>query len=863
MSGYRGDSRGRGGPPPRGGLPSRPGGPPQNKGDVYRTGPLDVVVNCFRVTQLPTRTYYHYDVLLPETLKNRARSIEIIDRLQTHVAPHIFQPKAIHDGRANLFSSHRLALSDGNSGSYTVGKYNIKLTLSAAQTIDCSELDAMLKGQVAASSGTDTATMLLQLLIRAAPNLMQAGDGAEVHNVRGPRAYYTHVGRRQIGGGLELWQGLFQSARASVGQLLINIDISMSAMIRSGNLLEVAMDVLGIRDQRGLQLPGDHRDFKKLKNFLKNVFVRVKPSGRKRQIRDLQAFAGEYKFNKDNGPTTVQRHFQEVYNISLKQPKAFGIITGSKERKVVYPAELCTIEAGQFYRKKVPTELTKSVVDFATKNPQERLHIINSGVGLGQQGGLAAPALEYQTSPFIQDAGMTVSAAPLVIRGNVIAPPQLAFSPNVDTENPQHGKWNFVRKKFLTPVTLKKWAVIDYVHNQPMTQNLVQQLLQCFTALGMIADAPFVSQSTGYNVKGDIMSLPGKPTFILFILRREAEETRQQIKYTCDVLLGILNQCVRETKLSNPSNQYLNNVALKINARLGGENSIPRSGTMKELKKSKFMLVGADVGHPGAGVRNQPSVTSLVWSWDLNGIKYKALTNVQPPRTEIIQDLRGMMEIAIKDNAERLKGPPDRIIFYRDGVSESEFQQVQAEEITAVQAAIDSCYRGWEKMGLVNNIPKPKLTFVVVGKRHHIRFFPQNGVGADSTGNCPAGFMADQGVKSPTTRDFYLQAHGGLKGTSRPGHYTVLHDENFSAIPAVLQELSFIFCHCYASATRSVSLPAPVYYADKVCLRAKFHYERFQGSESVISDDETFNLALWKDRFKSLHGSLIHSMYFL
>jgi hypothetical protein len=100
---------------------------------------------------------------------------------------------------------------------------------------------------------------------------------------------------------------------------------------------------------------------------------------------------------------------------------------------------------------------------------------------------------------------MTVSAAPLVIRGNVIAPPQLAFSPNVDvschilvycwavlkvmrlvlqTENPQHGKWNFVRKKFLTPVTLKKWAVIDYVHNQPMTQNLVQQLLQCFTALG-------------------------------------------------------------------------------------------------------------------------------------------------------------------------------------------------------------------------------------------------------------------------------------------------------------------------------------------------------------------------------------------
>jgi hypothetical protein len=78
-------------------------------------------------------------------------------------------------------------------------------------------------------------------------------------------------------------------------------------------------------------------------------------------------------------------------NIYFVSTKAFGIVTGSKERRVVYPAELCFIEAGQFYRKKVPTELTKSVVEFATKSPQERLHTINSGIGLGQPGGLAAP----------------------------------------------------------------------------------------------------------------------------------------------------------------------------------------------------------------------------------------------------------------------------------------------------------------------------------------------------------------------------------------------------------------------------------------------------------------------------------------
>jgi eukaryotic translation initiation factor 2C len=76
--------------------------------------------------------------------------------------------------------------------------------------------------------------------------------------------------------------------------------------------------------------------------------------------------------------------------------------------------------------------------------------------------------------------------------------------------------------------------------------------------------------------------------------------------------------------------------------------------------------------------------------------------------------------------------------------------------------------------------------------------------GADSTGNCPAGFMAERGIQSPTARDFYLQSHGGLKGSelfaavsgwycvhqrcfaaSRPAHYTVLRDDNFNAIPHV------------------------------------------------------------------------------
>ena len=72
----------------------------------------------------------------------------------------------------------------------------------------------------------------------------------------------------------------------------------------------------------------------------------------------------------------------------------------------------------------------------------------------------------------------------------------------------------------------------------------------------------------------------------------------------------------------------------------------------------------------------------------------------------------------------------------------------------------------------------PKLTVIIVGKRHHVRFFPTNPEDSDKSGNCPAGTVVDRDVTHPTEFDFYLQSHGGILGTSRPAHYNVLLDEN-------------------------------------------------------------------------------------
>ena len=77
---------------------------------------------------------------------------------------------------------------------------------------------------------------------------------------------------------------------------------------------------------------------------------------------------------------------------------------------------------------------------------------------------------------------------------------------------------------------------------------------------------------------------------------------------------------------------------------------------------------------------------------------------------------------------------------------------------------------------------RPAITIIVVGKRHHVRFFPinpQDPKQADKRSeNCKAGTIVDSDIVHPTEFDFYLQSHAGLLGTSRPAHYSVLYDES-------------------------------------------------------------------------------------
>jgi hypothetical protein len=153
---------------------------------------------------------------------------------------------------------------------------------------------------------------------------------------------------------------------------------------------------------------------------------------------------------------------------------------------------------------------------------------------------------------------------------------------------------------------------------------------------------------------------------------------------------------------------------------------------------------------------------------------------------------------------------PRNILMYRDGVSQSQYALLleksdgsyidkpegadaafgitskkggnqRAAQHGEVKAIRDAYEKVADAIGLTGTQRNPKLTFVVVGKRHNTRFFPTNDWQQVRNGNLFPGALIESGCtlpnEWPVVDNFFLQSHGVLQGTGRSAHYIVLQDD--------------------------------------------------------------------------------------
>ncbi|VAI81355.1 unnamed protein product [Triticum turgidum subsp. durum] len=191
---------------------------------------------------------------------------------------------------------------------------------------------------------------------------------------------------------------------------------------------------------------------------------------------------------------------------------------------------------------------------------------------------------------------------------------------------------------------------------------------------------------------------------------------------------------------------------------------------------------------------------------------------------------------------------PDQVIIFRDGVSESQFTDVINIELEQIIQACKFLDEKWE----------PKFTVIVAQKNHHTRFF-QTGC----PDNVPPGTVVDKEVCHPKNFDFYMCAHAGMIGTSRPTHYHVLHDEiGFTADE--LQEFVHSLSYVYQRSTTAISVVAPIMYAHLAAAQVGtfVRFEDMSDASSSQGGGHTWAGSIPVPELPRLHKNVRSSMFF-
>nr|AIY24303.1 Argonaute 2 [Laodelphax striatellus] len=736
------------------------------------------------------------------------------------------------DGRKNLYSARELPF--GMEVTDTVKVFNserqmhqeYEVTVKFASRVDMSQLSQYLSGKGHSYQTPQEALQAVDIVLRNPAALTFVGVG---------RSFFSEPEQIiDLGEGLELWYGFYQSAILGWKPFL-NVDVAHKGFPMGERLLETLCryQKCSFNDLRNLKRLDSYvqNDFEKYIKGLKVEYQIPNRTDTKRtyKVNKLMKNSVEQRFTleKDNKKVemTVGEYFQREKKCSLQFPYLPLVWIGPQNKEFYVPMEMCTIVRGQAVNRKLTPIQTAEMVKNAAKPPDERRKRIAN----------ALRRANFNNDKCVQEFGITVSDRFAQVTGRVLEPPNLEY--NKQMIKPSKGVWR--SGKFLQAVQINNWAIIncDRRTNEGSLQRFASEMITHGRTLGVMIGSqpkiiPFAHiQPNRPNWRKDfgnqLSSLRENKTEIVVVVIPDQGEIYPMVKQTAELSVGILTQCIKSKTMYKMNPATVGNILLKVNSKLNGLNH--RLGGRPKLLARPAMIMGADVTHPSPDQTNIPSVAAVSASHDANGFMYNMMWRLQPAKMEIIEDLQNIVVAQLKYFFAKTRQKPETIYFFRDGVSEGMFNQVLSAELTAIRQACRS----------LNENYKPGITFLVVQKRHHTRFFPMHDRDKEGRlGNVPAGTIVDTQITHKTETDFYLVSHASIQGTARPTKYHLLWDDN-NIDEDDLEELTYNLCHLFTRCTRSVSYPAPTYYAHLAAFRARVYLEGQQTTPNLKREMET------------------------
>ncbi|MCO5608592.1 hypothetical protein L7F22_062805 [Adiantum nelumboides] len=824
---------------------------------------IDVLCNHFMVTYGGSQDVCHYDVSITDSgsapggndgIANKNLCRTIMSKLyQVYGADQFGGKRFAYDGEKSLFTPGSLQ--------FQTQEFTVLLDETAINKPNSADDDATKRRKVASRSRE------FKVKIEYAASVKMGAIGAVLSGQRNDRAqdalrvldivlkqhlsskgylllkenyFSTQFGVGDIGEGVQTCRGYHASFRPSISGLSLNLDIATTTVIKASNVLDFVKERFQPANPSCI-------DWDKVKRVLKGVKV-VTPHTQivHRIIGFSDASSSEQKFMKkkvdDTGQMvetelTIQQYYEMQYGKILQYPGLPCIAAGRAKKPTYIPVELCEILPGQRYTKSLSSAQRQKMIDQARQPPNERRDAVQKAMDVS----------DYSSNELIKDFGVRIDKKMRNIPARLLDAPTLIFGESRQ-ETPKGGRWNLNNKSLAKAATISTWAVLSFDGRMPphAVENIAKDLCRVCNVKGMTMNAPATIYCEPRQnqrlppaervqlVMRELQSqLKAAPVFILCILpERKTSALYAPLKKLLQTKLSVITQCIAPPR--QVKDQYLTNVALKINVKVGGYNSLlalEKSVKLPKISSVPTVIFGLDVSHGPPGFSDSPSIAAVVASqeWPYFS-RYNVRMRAQSRKVEMIAGLHddksgGMIVELLKDfynSCNKLPGLNDRrpkqVIIFRDGVSESQFEQVLRDEYLAFKKA-------FKKIDTSDDY-HPKITLIVVQKRHHTRFFPPTG-----NQNVQPGTIVDAQLCHPRDYDFYLCAHAGLIGTTRPTHYHVLVDENNFTVDE-LQDLTHALCYTYARSTTAVSTVTPIAYAHLAATHARNFLDSEGGSET-------------------------------
>lgn len=324
-----------------------------------------------------------------------------------------------------------------------------------------------------------------------------------------------------------------------------------------------------------------------------------------------------------------------------------------------------------------------------------------------------------------------------------------------------------------------------------MAPLLLSPSLICSVELDNDHTSNYVSQLENV-VRGD-------PNMIMCVVSNNNADRYAAIKKKLSIERSIPSQVMTERVVAPKNPRGLLSVATKViiqmNTKLGNapwKVKIPLAG---------LMTIGFDVCHDTRD--RSRSFGAFVASMDQQKSDVYYSCAMAHRNGEELSNSFGQMTMKAVQCYMNVHGAlPAKILVYRDGVGEGQFQFVVDSELKQVRDQLEALYASEQR--------ELKMAFIVVTKRINSRFF--NGVR-----NPMAGTVIDDVVTMPERYDFFLVSQHVTQGTATPTSYNVIYD-NSGLSPDRMQLLTHKLCHLYYNWTGTVRVPAVCQYAHKLSL---------------------------------------------